>query len=277
MAGNCERRYRQLCAILARYSGQGKVAVAYSGGVDSSLLAHAALRTLGSENVLVLHGLSQLLARYDLALVQDDLDRDSILKQACCQVLVDPLLWPEFVENTEQRCYHCKRRLYSLFLEEIKAAGGSVVMDGTNCDDRMSVRPGLRAIEELGVIVPLEEAGLGKQEIRSLSKHLGLPAHDRLSNSCLATRIPTLTPISPGLLRSVEKGEELLRGMGFYGCRVRPQKKGVVLHLCDQDFNRLADRGVCADIIECFRVIGFQGSHFELNGESGGRIELDIL
>ena len=263
MTDDSEQRYYQLCEILAGY---GRVAVAYSGGVDSSLLAHAALETLGSDNVLILHGVSCLQSQYDLKLVRNDLERDPLLVKAYCQVNLDPLEWADFVENSERRCYFCKRHLYGRLLKESAKAGCAVLVDGTNSDDQNADRPGLLAIKELDIQTPLDAVKLGKKEIRLMAARFRLSAHDRLSNSCLATRIPRSIPISFELLQLVERGEDFLRGQGFRGCRVRPRKKEIVLQVLDQDFVRLSCSRVRHGIVSYFQDVGLGSVAVELKG-----------
>lgn len=200
----------------------GRVAVAFSGGTDSSLLAKCALDTLGAGNVLLLFGESALLPSREIDRVIHWSSRNGYPRGvAMVRLEVHPLRWKEFVVNAEDRCYSCKFRLYSLFREQLEKHGVSVLLDGTNTDDLKSHRPGLRAIHQLGVQTPLVQAGFDKADVRQLSQQLGLTDWDQPSASCLATRIPCGMPITVERLRQIEQWEEELRRFGFVGCRVR--------------------------------------------------------
>ncbi|WP_457574777.1 ATP-dependent sacrificial sulfur transferase LarE [Desulfolithobacter sp.] len=214
-----EQKAARLCRLLREY---GRVAVAFSGGVDSSLLLHVALEELGAGNVLLLHGRSVLQKKIDQERAASWLTRHGIptgVEQAWLDI--EPLSWKEFVANPEDRCYLCKLRLYRRFREQAEACGFYCLVDGTNADDLKERRPGLRAIHELGVRTPLVEVGLAKEEIRELSRTRGLDTADQPSSSCLATRIPHGTRITLERLRQIEKWERGLEDMGLAGCRVK--------------------------------------------------------
>lgn len=210
---------KQLQSILRGY---GRVAVAFSGGIDSSLVVKCALDALGPENVLMLFGESELLKASEVKRALQwpathGYGQDVLVER----VALHPLGWKEFVANPEDRCYSCKSRIYSLFCERMKRRGFSLLLDGTNADDLQSSRPGLRALHELGVQTPLAAAGLDKADVRSLSRQLGLAGWDAPSASCLATRIPTGMKITDERLRRIELWENGVEHFGFSGCRVR--------------------------------------------------------
>ena len=195
----------------------GKVAVAYSGGVDSSFLLKTVVDVLGAD-VIAFHAKTPLLppGESDSA---ETLARQIGGRFLACTL--DPLQWTEFQSNPPDRCYHCKKKIYSLFFSELAKEKGYRLIDGTNSDDLLTDRPGLRAIEELGVYTPLAEAGLTKNEIRQLSYRLKLPTWDKISSSCLATRIPAGSEINSKKIELVRRCEEYLHHLGFMGCRVR--------------------------------------------------------
>lgn len=194
---------------------EGRLAVAFSGGVDSTLVLAAARAAAGAD-VIALFARSRL-------------QKESVVQRvvSCCRqmgvtlrmVEIDPFSWPDFVANGDNRCYLCKKRIYATFLALLTK--GTVLLDGTNVDDLSRHRPGLQAVRELGVRMPLVDAGLGKEEIRAVSRAMGLAAWDLPSESCLATRIITGCTLEPRLLDLVEAAEAFLEGHGFAGCRVR--------------------------------------------------------
>ena len=198
--------------IVARTPG----AVAFSGGADSSLLLKAAVDVFGE----------QALAFFANSILQTEADRANAVQTAeqlgaTLQVIeISPLQWQEFAVNPPDRCYLCKKKVYLLF-KEFLPKKDMVLFDGSNLDDLQQDRPGRRAIVELGVVTPLVEAGLCKADIRRLGKYLDLPTWDRVSASCLATRIPTGTEITEGNLQLVASYEKILLDLGFAGCRVR--------------------------------------------------------
>jgi uncharacterized protein len=198
------------------FKNNPKVAVAYSGGVDSTYLLYAA-KEAGCD-VRAYFIKSQFQPQMEL----DDAIR--IVEQLNIPLTVyefDALGDSDVVENSPKRCYHCKLRVFSRIRELAQEDGFTVICDGTNADDDESDRPGMRALRELGILSPLRESGLAKAEIRSLSEQAGLFTHDKPSYACLATRIPTNTAITVEMLQCVERAEMVLFGMGFSDFRVR--------------------------------------------------------
>ncbi|MEN8200253.1 MAG: TIGR00268 family protein, partial [Thermodesulfobacteriota bacterium] len=164
MALESRRRYQLLIENLKGYQ---RVGVAFSGGVDSTLLLYAACEALGRQNVLVLRGLSALLSATEKGAGSMLLDHLQIEPERLLEVELQPLDWPEFVINDGARCYVCKKRMYQHFLTVLEGKNISVLLDGSNVDDLKNHRPGSRAIEELGVKTPLLDAGLTKKDIRT--------------------------------------------------------------------------------------------------------------
>ncbi len=192
------------------------VAVALSGGVDSGVLAAAAVRILGPERVRTLTAVGPIFPSGEGQWARRTAD---LLGTDHREIFFDPLGLPAFLQNPPDRCYYCKRELLVRFREE---AGGWVLCDGTQADDLRTDRPGLRALRELGVRSPLAEAGLSKEEVRALARNLGLPQARKPPSPCLATRFPPGEPVRREALERVARAEEILRKMlGLEVLRVR--------------------------------------------------------
>jgi len=196
----------------------GQVIVAYSGGVDSSLLLKVALDVLGKENVEAVIASS---ATYPSREKADAVRFCESIGAPFSVIETDEMEDARFIENTPQRCYICKSHLYEEILKIARSRGSRAVLEGSNVDDLRDYRPGRKAIEEKGIVSPLKEAGLTKGEIRAISLELGLPTHSRPAKACLASRIPYHTKIERETLSRIERGEDLLEALGFGQVRIR--------------------------------------------------------
>ncbi len=193
-----------------------KVAVAFSGGVDSSYLLYAAVK--GGAEVIAYYVKSQFQPQFEL----EDARRIADYTGAEMKVLeADVLCDPVVTANPKDRCYHCKRRIFSTIIEAARKDGFSTILDGTNFSDDIADRPGYRALGELKVLSPLRICGLTKAEIRRLSKEAGLFTWNKSAYACLATRIPTGDEITAQKLDMTERAENLLFSLGFEDFRVR--------------------------------------------------------
>jgi len=244
-----------------------RVAVAFSGGLDSSFLLGAARGELGSGNVLALTAVSPLFPRWEL-----EESRALASTLGVRQVLVE-IPWlkePGLVENGPRRCYHCKRTLFTRLLETARQNGDAVLVDGSNTDDLEDYRPGHEAVRELGVRSPLLEAALCKEEIRALSRRMDLPTQDKQPFACLASRFPYGTPLSQAGLARVERCEDLLRAMGFANYRVRSHGDSARIEVCAEEMPRLLEESLRAKLVRDFKEAGFAYVSVDLEGYRTG-------
>lgn len=202
--------------LSAFFQENPKAALAFSGGVDSAYLLYAAK-----------HYGAQVCAYYVKTPFQPQFEYDEAVQLAkeldvpMVTLELDILADTVIAANPRNRCYFCKKRLFTAILEQAEKDGFSLLLDGTNASDDISDRPGMQALQELQVRSPLQECGLTKDAIRNLSRQAGLFTHDKPSYACLATRIPTGTAITGLLLAKAEKSEEFLKKLGFVDFRVR--------------------------------------------------------
>ena len=213
-----------------------EVAIAFSGGVDSAYLLYAA--TQYGKRVKAYYVKTAFQPQFEL----DDAEHLAKDLGAQMEILdVDVLCDGTITANPADRCYHCKRKLFSVILSAAKRDGFSVLLDGTNASDDASDRPGMRALTELSVRSPLRECGLTKAVIRQLSKAAGLFTHDKPAYACLATRIPTGEQITKEKLQRTEQAEGFLTRLGFRDFRVRSQGNIAKLQLKAEDFPLLME------------------------------------
>lgn len=212
-----------------------KVALGFSGGVDSAYLLYAALD----------HG-AQVRPYFIKTAFQPQFELEDA-RRLCAQlgveltvVELDVLQVPGVAENPPDRCYHCKRALFGRLRQQAQADGYTVLIDGTNASDDAGDRPGMRALGELSVRSPLRECGISKAQVRALSKEAGLFTWDKPAYACLATRVPTGEAIIPETLRKVEAAEEALFSLGYSDLRVRVFHGAARLQLPGQQLEQAA-------------------------------------
>ena len=248
--------------------GYDKVAIAYSGGVDSSLLLKVACGVLG-ENAT---------AYFADSIVQTAEEKDSALafaQEISAQLVIlefDILTFPDFVKNPVDRCYFCKGKIFSEIVKKAAGSGVSIVADGTNLDDLSQFRPGAKAVGELGVRTPLVEAKLAKKDIRKISKSLGLSNWNKYSSSCLATRIASGLAITPERLAIITKAEQYLQDRQFSGCRVRLDASSCVLELSSGDICRFINRRFEKDFMALMNSLGIDKVLLDLKEREGVNI-----
>jgi pyridinium-3,5-biscarboxylic acid mononucleotide sulfurtransferase len=263
----CRDLKNKLTRLQELLQAAGKVAIAFSGGIDSTFLLRVACDTLGPENVTALQAVSCLIPEQDLLKTKKLVTAaENGISCSYQTVLVQPLHWPEFVVNSEQRCYFCKRRIYGALLaalsqddpSALESSSRSVyLLDGTNSDDLQEHRPGLKAVKELSVGTPLAQAGLNKNDIRTLARKLGLTNWNQPSNSCLATRIPVHQQITELLLEHIAQAETFLQEKGFIGCRVKPRQHTVEVQVMTNDLERFSTEPLRSEITKHLATLGY--------------------
>jgi uncharacterized protein len=188
----------------------------------------------------------------------------------------DELERPEYRANPSNRCYYCKHELFTR-LARIAAEREAVVVDGSNADDRRDYRPGRQAAREFGVRSPLDEVGLGKGEIRELSRRSGLATWDEPASACLSSRIPYHTEVTDEKLRMIERAEEVLRGLGFRVCRVRHHDNLARIEIARDEMARALDPEISAAILRGLKTIGYHYVTIDPHGYRTGSLNEGLL
>jgi uncharacterized protein len=243
------------------------VLVAYSGGVDSTFLLRVALEVLG-ESVLAITAKSPIHPASESAAAGELARR---LGARHLFIEADELDDPDFARNPPERCYLCKRSLFARLKELAEEHGLREVIEGSNYDDLGEYRPGLKALQELGVRSPLVEAGLTKAEIRALSRQMGLPTWDKPAQACLATRFPYGELLTREKLRRVEEAEEFLRSLGLGQLRVRDHHPLARIEVAQKEMFRLLREA--ARIVEELKKLGYTYITLDLEGYRTGSMD----
>ncbi len=243
-----EEKLAKLKALLV---DEPSAAIAFSGGVDSAFLLTVAHEMLG-DGAFAATAVSSLLPASErkaaAAFCEDGGIRQIVVE-------VDPLQDAAIAANTVERCYLCKRLIFEKILENVP--DGTKLLDGTNADDVDDFRPGMRALEELGVASPLRDVGLTKREIRQLAREMGLKVWDKPSSPCLATRIPYGTPLTLEQISRVEAAEDFMHELGFEDVRVRAHGDIARLEVYALQLPRLVDPEIRRLVSKRLKEIGF--------------------
>jgi uncharacterized protein len=234
--------------------------------VDSTLLLRLAHEELGDRAVALIASSPT----YPASEVEQAKKLAESMGVRYAEISSNELKLPSFVQNSPRRCYYCKTELFSLCREKAENLGLNFVADGSNLDDTEDFRPGMEAGREIGVRSPLKEAGLTKEEIRRLSRSLGLPTWDKPSLACLASRFPYGTEITSPRLTQVQKSEDFLRGLGFRQLRVRYHGPLARIEVPPEELIRFLEEKTRAAVVRFLKETGFTYVTLDLQGYRTG-------
>lgn len=264
-AGNAARLYERLSTFES-------VIVAFSGGVDSSYLAWAATHVLGSRALCVTAdspSYPDSHRRMALAIARQFGLRHEVI--ATSEIERD-----EYRSNPVNRCYFCKTELYTALSAMARSRGIDTIVDGANADDRTDYRPGRQAAREFGVRSPLDDADLTKDDIRILSREVGLPTWDEPASACLSSRIPYHSEVTPEKLRMIERAELAVRALGFRVCRVRHHDALARIEIGRAELARALDAEMAGRIGEVVRAVGYRDVTIDPRGYRSGSLNEGI-
>lgn len=258
--------YEKLDNLKNRLRSLESAAVAFSGGVDSSFLLKVAEEVLG-DKVVAVTAHSSTYPERELQEAIAFAGKYSIKQRV---IVSEELEVEGFSENPVNRCYLCKNELFEKIREVAKEEGAKYILEGSNYDDLGDYRPGLQAVSEHGVISPLREAMLTKEEIRILSKEMDLDTWNKQSFACLSSRFPYGEKITKERLRMIDKAEQLLLDMGFKQVRVRFHKDIARIEISGDQFARIMQDDIREKIYTAFKEIGFMYTALDLKGYRTG-------
>ena len=268
MSPELSEKYSALRACIAEFDS---VVVAFSGGIDSSLVAYVAAETLGERALAVTSG-SPSLKRSDLVLTDTLAQKWGMRHEV---IITDELSKADYRANPVDRCFHCKTSLYEALASISQSRKIQQILNGTNCDDLGDHRPGLIAAKDYDVRSPLVECGFHKTDIRALAEALGLENAHKPQAACLSSRFPYGTPISRARLSQVEQAEEVLAELGFSQYRVRHHEDIARLELQPEDFARAVE--LAQVLQQRIRACGYRFVALDLAGFKSGSLNEGII
>jgi uncharacterized protein len=258
------RKYDQLLKLIA---DRGRVAVAFSGGVDSSFLCRAARDAVG-DGVIAITVVGPMMPSDDLASAK----QIAALTGIRHLFVEDNELEEQVAANPVNRCYHCKKTEFGRIAELARSQGMNTVLDGSNLDDESDYRPGLTALAEMMVFSPLRAARLHKADIRELSRELGLPTWDKPAAACLGSRVPYGERITLDKLRSIDRAEQILHAHGFRQCRVRHHGDIARIEVAPEERTGFFDTNRLDRLSREIKAVGFRYVCLELGGYRMGSL-----
>lgn len=250
---------------------KGRIAIAFSGGVDSTYLLRVAIDALGSDNVLPMHAQAQLHSR------REEHEAEEYARDMGAHLVVLPMdmhAVPGLCDNPPDRCYICKTAVFTALWDYARAHGFDTLADGSNADDVGDYRPGMRALKELDVSSPLKELGMTKAEIRQRSAFYGLPTAGKPALACLATRIPYGTKLEEAVLRRIDLAETALFAMGLTQVRVRAHGNVARIEVPKEDILAVAQRA--QEVAEAVKACGFDFAALDLSGYRMGSLNIHL-
>lgn len=268
-----KERAREKKGILIRNLKKlASLLIAFSGGVDSSFLLAMACHALGDRVLAV--------TAHSVIHTEDELEWASLFAERLgvehMIIESNEMMIPEFISNPSDRCYHCKKSIAAGLQDIANKRGIKYIAHAINTDDYNDFRPGIKAAKEMGLISPLVDAGLSKEEIRFLSREMGIETWDKPSNACLASRIPYGSSVTPDKLRMIDDAERILKEKGFRQVRVRHYGTMARIEVEESNIERFNEVDLRREVVKKFKEIGFKHVAIDLEGYVSGSMNREL-